>query len=377
MNRESGFTLAEVLIAGAIIVMVAMVGLSSAVLAAHALTWSGNSASDSGIDSIERFATNLRAESQASFAVYAPSAGTPGGGSIVYFYGKNQQGSDEYWAYEARGNVVQREDFGPNLNQTPTVTTVDGVTSLSVRLLEAPDLVNPAKNPNYASVMQGMAVPQQYDVPMVAAGGLLPQAATAKNFSGGNHVVEVTLGNAAGEQTLHLMGGAMPSGFTLVGTPSFHVVVYANDNEVCSPLGCWLWHDVHRQINGRVSVSYNGGTTWKPWCDIGIYSFYGGNGGAFVGSDARLNYNPNDPLEKADYSMAQCAKSNVPMPGITPSPKPTPPKLWSRWPSLPTPVPAPLPPNVPAPVSPQLPPDYCQANPGATVCAPPAPAPSG
>jgi hypothetical protein len=234
--------------------------------------------------------------------------------------------------------------------------------------------VNPAVNPNYAAALLGVRTPQVYDVPMFAGDPALREtaSATAANFSGGNHVVEVTVGNASGTQTLHLMGGAMPGGFTLVGVPTVHAVVARQDTVHCSPLGCWAWHDTTGLVYGHVSVSYDGGNTWKVWCNqLGIYTMEVGQGGAFIGSDPRANFNPDDPQEKAGSLIKRCADTGAPMPGPTPTPEPPP-----RWPRAPiTPVPATPRPDVSAPSD--LPPDYCQANPNASLCAPAATAAPG
>lgn len=354
MNREDGFSLIEVMVATAVITLVGMIALQSMVLATTVLAASHRIMSATDMDGASRLAAQLRAEARTASGIQAS------GGNRVTFYGTDDGGNAHYWDYTvgAQGQVV-REDFGSAPRSVPATSVINEVTSLTARTIAGSELVSTAANSKYGGALQGASVPGTYDVPVSARSG-------AANIAGGNHVVEVSLGTKSSRETIHLLGGTMPSGFTIVGAPSFHAVVWREDSITRKWFG--LVAQTNAFVFGRVSISYNHGKTWTPWCDrILIHNVYAGHQSFWARADKDATFNPNDPLERSDSLLKACVAKHNPLPNVLTTPAAN----WTRSPEVietPPPGTTPPPPSYTPPPGVNLPADYCAANPGAPIC---------
>lgn len=380
-KREAGFSVVEALIAAAIIVVAGMVALASAVVVAR--TTSASSGAPVSHELLERTAASLRADAATAFAVFVPPTdvfGAPNGGREVDFYTRDDGGSELFWAYrfDAAAHVLQRYDYAGidaegkhvppiDLRRYPPLTDV---ASFSATKLEASQLNTPL-NGEYAR-----AIPS----------GLAPKAEPV-NFThpyttGGNRIVDIRIATASAARHLHLGAGIMPSGFTVVGKPVYHAIVYRHDSTSRSWLG--FAQKSHVWIDGIVEVSYDDYRTRpKQWCQYNIYGGANGqDGGAhgLDGNDPHANYIASDPAEQAQTLLWSCQHLyggptppplDAPRARFTPVSQPivmdSPPPCWYGlprcWPpnAPPTWAPSPMPSEGP-------PAWWCEAHPDSPAC---------
>jgi Tfp pilus assembly protein PilV len=387
-RAEAGFSVVEALIAAAIIVVAGMVALASAVVVARANASSRTSTSQEMLD---RAVASLRADAATAFAVFVPPTdvfGAPNGGHEVDFYTRDDRGSALFWAYrfDAAAHALQRYDYAGidaqgrhvppiDAGQHPPLTDIAGFSAVKLEASQLPTAANGA----YAQ-----AIPS----------GVAPKAEPV-NFAhpyttGGNRIVDVRIATPAAARHLHLGAGIMPSGFTVLGKPVYHAIVYRHDSTSRSWLG--FGQKSHVWIDGVVEVSYdNYRTRPKQWCQYNIYGGANGqDGGAhgLDGNDPHANYIPTDPAEQAQTLLWNCRHlyggttpppPDAPRSRFTPISQPivmdSPPPCWYRlprcWPpnAPPTWAPSPLPSDTP-------PPWWCEAHPGSPACRPASPPPS-
>ena len=348
-SDERGFTLVEVLIAGAIIAIMGLIGLT----AAKAVAGMTQTIYTAGRDAaaIDSQITQMRNDAASAFAVFVPAQdmngatnGGPAGAHEVDFYARGDAGQDILWRYfyDATQQTLARFDYdaaGTNGVRDPATGRIDAaahypelraVTAFSARAVGADELVTPAQD-RYAGIAVLLAhTPQAYAVRYDRPDLTIPAAA------GGNGVVVVTLGNAAAARMVHLAIGALPSGFTVTAFPVWHAIVYRVDQTHR------YWGGVAGKssvfINARVEVSYD---NWKhsrvPWCEFNILGNPSGLDGK---NDPHRDYTPNEPVEQAETLLNQCRAVNPtpppPGPGNPPDasvtsqlpPVSTPPPCW-------------------------------------------------
>lgn len=388
-KREAGFSVVEALIAAAIIVVAGMVALASAVVVAR--TTSTSSGGPPSQELLDRAAASLRADAATAFAVFVPPTdvfGAPNAGHEVDFYTRDDSGSELFWAYrfDAAAHAVQRYDYTGIDARGRHVPPIDfsryppltDIASFSATKLEASQLNTPL-NGGYAP-----AIPP----------GISPKAEPV-NFqhpytTGGNRIVDLRIATATAARHLHIGAGIMPSGFTVLGKPVYHAIVYRHDSTSRSWLG--FAQKSHVWIDGVVEVSYDDFRTRpKQWCQYNIYGGANGqDGGAhgLDGNDPHANYIASDPAEQAQTLLWSCQHlyggptpppPDAPRARFTPVPQPivmdSPPPCWYRlprcWPpnAPPTWAPSPLPSDTP-------PPWWCEAHPDSPACAPQRASPS-
>lgn len=386
---EAGFSVVEALIAAAIVVAAGMVALASALVVARtAAETPGAPASQTLVD---RTVSSLRADAATAFAVFVPPTdvfGGPNGGREVDFYTRDDRGAEIFWAYrfDAGSHVLQRYDYAgidAHGRHLPPLAfagypPLPGITGFSATKLEASQL------PTQANGSYARAIPP----------GLVPKAEPV-NFkhpyvTGGNRVVDVRIATATASRHVHLGAGIMPSGFTILGKPVYHAIVYRHDSTSRSWLG--FAQKSHVWIDGVVEVSYDGYQTHpKLWCQYNIYGGANGqDGGAhgLDGNDPHANYIPTDPAEQAQTLLWSCQHlyggatpppPDAPRSRFTPVGQPilmdSPPPCWYRlprcWPpnAPPTWAPSPMPSDTP-------PAWWCQSHPESPACERSSPSPT-
>ncbi len=343
MNQR-GFSIVELLVAVIAITLIGFAGLG--VVKSLAAALNGGYASPHGASVIDLQAESMRGDATSAFAVFVPTNDVMGNPATVKglthevdFYSKTDDGKDVLWAYyyDPVKQTLQRYDYdsGGNVGKRdPATGVVDphaayaplaDIRAFGVQTIRA-DQMTSAPNP-YAPVLASLlpGTPQALPVSF----NNFSNGYDRPDLYGGNTLVQVTLGNKATTRTLHLLSGSLPTGFTITGYPSYHVVIYKTESVHRFWLG--LAQKTRDWVNARVSVTYDG-KTFQPWCD---YNIYGAPGGIDL-NDPHQNYTPNEWSESAPGVMHQCLAS----PG--PSPLPAPP--------TPTPAPTPVPLITPAPI---------------------------
>lgn len=342
---QRGFSIVELLVAVIAITLVGFAGLGIVKSLAAALN--GGYASPHGASVVDLQAESLRGDAATAFAVFVPATDVFGNPATVKglthevdFYSKTDNGTDVLWAYyyDPLKQTLQRYDYdtaGDVGKRDPTTGAVDPsgsyaplgeIQTFGAQTIRA-DQMAAAPNP-YAPVLAALfpGTPQALPVSF----NNFSNGYDRPDLYGGNTLVAVTLGNKATTRTLHLLSGALPTGFTITGYPSYHVVVYKTESVHRFLLG--LAQKTRDWVNARVSVTYDG-TTYQPWCDFNIY---GAPGGLDLG-DPHQNYTPDEWPESAAGIMSRCLASPGPSPLPTPvpaTPAPTPVPLLTPFPFL-------------------------------------------
>jgi prepilin-type N-terminal cleavage/methylation domain-containing protein len=305
-EEERGFTLVEMLISAAVMVMVSMsvlmlVKSSSAVLAARV------GEQNAGI-ALSAQVNRMQSDASAADAIWAPNP------NEVDFYSLNSasDGSNTvasnaprkglYWSYvyDPSTQTLGRYDYVPmngmgmrRVTATAGYTPIRGVSNFSVQTVTADKVL--AGIPAHA-----------YPVNVGGSG-----------ITGGNALTKVRITTQAGMREVHLLPGNMPSGFTIANAVTYKGIVYRVDLTHRACLG--LCGKTHVLIKGEVFVSYDGWKTKAPWCDYQIYR------------DTNEVYSRSDPREQPDHMRSVCATLfNAPLPKPNPDgslPKGLPPAL--------------------------------------------------
>jgi hypothetical protein len=342
---QRGFSIVELLVAVIAITLIGFAGLGVVRSLAGALN--GGYASPQGASVVDLQAESLRGDATTAFAVFVPASDVFGNPATVKglthevdFYSKTDDGSDVLWAYyydpvkqtlqrydyDTAGNVGKRDPTSGIVDPHAAYAPVGGIRTFGAWTIRADQMAS-APNP-YAPVLASLlpATPQALPVSFNNFGNGYDRP----DLYGGNTLVQVTLGNKATTRTLHLLSGSLPTGFTITGYPSYHVVVYKTESAHRFLLG--LAQKTRDWVNARVSVTYDG-KTFQPWCDFNIY---GDPSGLDVG-DPHQAYKPDEWPESAAGIMSRCLASPGPSPLPTP-PAPTPPPTQTPVPMF-TPAP--------------------------------------
>jgi prepilin-type N-terminal cleavage/methylation domain-containing protein len=296
VTSQRGFTVVEVLIA--IVLFTALGFVSLAVIRAFFGATTAGALTEGGALTLESEADALRNDAATSFAVFVPANDVMGnangsGGTApheVDFYTKSDAGSPAFWAYyyDASAQTLQRFDYdltgrrGEADRATGAIDTtgryplLTGVTSFQAQTLEASDLVGP--NSDYAPALAPLfngATPKPLPV------GFDDGGPPRTDLYGGNTTVQIRIATLHGSRTLHLAGGALPSGFTVHAYPQIRAIVYRVDQTHRFWFG--LAGKSHVFVNARLDISYDNWQTQPPanWCDFNLYGYPGGlTGGA-------------------------------------------------------------------------------------------------
>ncbi|MDP9025270.1 MAG: type II secretion system GspH family protein [Candidatus Eremiobacteraeota bacterium] len=308
MKHERGFTIPEILIA-----IVLLVGIGVATLAAmRGLTNAveRRSTAHGGAISMEQQITKLRGDADTAFAVFVPTNDVFGKPNVtdpqvvppheVDFYTKTDTATETFWAYryDAKAQTLQRFDYDPAKKQvgvfnrtTGAIETagayppLTGVTSFSATTVQANDLGNPQKN-TFASIITGLGRGQS---PRGDPVGFVPASGVPRSdLYGGNASVVVKLATDRGDRTLHLVSGAMASGFTIHKALSIRSLIYRRNTHHRSWFGLVSKTRAHVFEQLQYRLGRQPGATWKVWCDYEVY----GPGQGMDLSDDNRNYHP-------------------------------------------------------------------------------------
>ncbi len=397
-GAERGFTIIEALIAGAIVTLMALTGLTAAKAVAAVTLGAYTAGRDAAAIDIQ--AERLRDDAASAFAVFVPATdmnGAPNGAGgdahEVDYYARGDGGQELLWRYfyDAARGTLQRFDYDPSgtrgvrdaasglIDSQAAYPVLKGLSAFGARAIPADELGDAGLNvySGVTALFGHPAVPQavSYNRP-----GLDVAAAV-----GGNALIAVTLSNASAGQVVHLAAGSMPTGFTVTGLPRWHAIVYRIDQTHRSWAG--IAGKSHVFIRARVDVSYDDWSSRASWCDFNLL----GDPYGLDGHDPHADYKPKEPFEQAEALLARCRLSNptppprgfpgnAPEPGpeLAPLPTPTPPACWTApgpqgrcWPLD---APADWAPPSPLPVD-SPPPEWCAGHARSSACRPPASVP--
>ncbi|MGP6192528.1 MAG: hypothetical protein ACLPSH_21260, partial [Vulcanimicrobiaceae bacterium] len=319
---QRGFSIIELLVAVIAITLIGFAGLG--VVKSLAAALNGGYASPHGASVIDIQTETMRGDAATAFAVFVPTTDVFGNPATVKgvthevdFYSKTDDGMDVLWAYcydpvkqtlqrydyDSSGNVGKRDPTTGIVDPKASYSPIGDIRTFSAQTIRA-DQMAAAPNP-YAPVLASLlpGTPQALPVSF----NNFSNGYDRPDLYGGNTLVQVTLGNKATTRTLHLLSGSMPTGFTITGYPSYHVVIYKTESTHRFLGG--LAGKTRDWVNARVSVSYDG-TTHQQWCDFNIY---GAPGGLDIG-DPHQDYQPREWSESAQYVMSRCLASPGPSP---------------------------------------------------------------
>lgn len=254
---ESGFTIIEVLIAGLIFTIASYAIFGVVRQMAGTATLDSRSRQNDAV--IDRLAAAFSDDASTALAIYNPADDACDGSpttSIVFYY-KNNDGTAQTITYDsdaASASVVR------TVAATGARSTYTGV-SFSAHCATATAL---ADAENLSSALPGVTI---HDYPVNF---------TATAQTGGNRVMVADIASSATSavRELHLLGGSIPTGFTILG-PQWHTVVYRLDHtrRFLFGLGQVSW----LQIWALVLVSYDDWQTQPPivWCNWQDGEIYG------------------------------------------------------------------------------------------------------
>ncbi|GAC1305245.1 MAG: hypothetical protein NVSMB19_16570 [Vulcanimicrobiaceae bacterium] len=318
MTRQRGFTIPEVLIAIVLFLALAIATLGTTRGLTRVLD--GRSTAQNGVLSMEREIARMRSDADTAFAVFVPQndvMGRPNVGTAqgapheVDFYSKTETGAETWWAYHfdrARG-TLQRYDYDPasgargvfdrttgaidRNGQYPAVTGVRSFTAASVQANDLADVKHNALAPLLAGLTRG-ATPRADPVGFVPANGT-----PRDDLYGGNASVHVALQTDHGSRTLHLVSGAMASGFTIHAALAMRSFIYRIDSIHRSWFGFAQKTKAHIYEQLQYSFTPANPASWKLWCDFEVYG-HGANG--LTLNDPHASYQP--------YEFASTTGSN-------------------------------------------------------------------
>lgn len=289
-TAQRGFSTLEVLLS---VALLTVLGLAAAgVLAGVARAARDGFAGARGANDLDRELERWRDEAASAFAVFVPG----GTSSEVDFYAKDDAGRDIFWryAFDAATRTVRRSDYDPGgasgvrdpvtgtIDARATYPPLQGIGSFGARVLQANELAS-GRNP-YGAVSAALLGSKARALPVSFDNGSLPNP----DLFGGNAIVQLQIAGAGPARTLHLLGGALPTGFTFHALPVAHGIVYRIDQTHRFWFG--LAQVSHTWIDGHVDVSYDGWRSRIAWCDFNIYG--GASGVDPHGPQA--NYDPDD-----------------------------------------------------------------------------------
>jgi len=203
---------------------------------------------------------------------------------------------------------------------------------------------------------------------------------------GGNASVHIALSTDHGERTLHLVSGAMASGFTIHEALAMRSYIYRKNTHHRSWFGLVSKSRAHIYEQLQYSFHPRDGTPWKVWCDFELYGHTVAGGLDY--SDPRVRFHPTEDFQSTtgyDFFIVThngvlgqvpigCnphypMPTDAPMPTMTAPPDTyeTAPPCWlagTCWPYNAPPnwsPPSPWPANSP-------PPDWCAGHQASPLC---------
>jgi len=406
MRQQRGFSVPELLIAALLFISLAVATLSTM----HALTRAldGRSTSQSGMLSMEQQVSRMRSDADTAFAVFVPQNDVLGFSNAaaanvapheVDFYTKTDTNSETWWAYyyDSAQHTLRRYDYDPATRRRGvfdrTTGSIDpqgqypaltGVRAFSATSVQANELANGHYN-KFAPLISGLtqgATPQADPVGFVPADG---QPRT--DLYGGNASVHIALSTDHGDRALHLVSGAMASGFTIHEALAIRSYIYRKNTHHHSWAGLVSKSRAHIYEQLQYSFDPRGGKPWNVWCDFELYGHTGEGGLDY--SDRKVRYQPFDDFQStAGYTffivthngvLGQIpigCKPHYPLPNDTPMPTltappptydETPPPCWSAGTCWPYNAPPNWSPPSPWPAT-SPPPDWCAGHQASPLC---------
>jgi len=258
------------------------------------------------------------------------------------------------------------------------------VRAFSATSVQANELANGHYN-KFAPLISGLtqgATPQADPVGFVPADG---QPRT--DLYGGNASVHIALSTDHGDRALHLVSGAMASGFTIHEALAIRSYIYRKNTHHHSWAGLVSKSRAHIYEQLQYSFDPRGGKPWNVWCDFELYGHTGEGGLDY--SDRKVRYQPFDDFQStAGYTffivthngvLGQIpigCKPHYPLPNDTPMPTltappptydETPPPCWSAGTCWPYNAPPNWSPPSPWPAT-SPPPDWCAGHQASPLC---------
>lgn len=365
MNRtfrrgERGFTVPEMLIAIMMISVLGLVTLGGIQFFTKAVD--SRTFAQGGGMTVNRELATMRQDANTAFAIFVPdldvfrasnkaTSYTDNGRAAVVpphevdYYSKTDTGTESWWAYyyDRTHSTLQRYDYDPatgtrgvvdratgTIDPRGAYSKVTGVSSFSVEALQADALADPTRN-QFAPIIKAMSDTMRQ--PIADPVGFVPANGRPRSdLYGGNTSIHITMTTAAGQHSLHLLSGAMPSGFTVHEVPAIRAFVYRINTHHHSWFGTVT--KSRAQIFEQLQYSYHRytdkPTDWKVWCD---YQVYGAGGNGLDYADKNAGYQPTNFVETTSslfYNTTHGTIHNlneqgcgrkVPRPGDTPAPR--------------------------------------------------------
>lgn len=210
MYAQRGFSLAEVLIAAAIAVVIGFFLLRANAAALQALSF--QSARVAEISALQELESRWEIESASAWAIFTPPADVTGAsnadGHEVDFFTRSGKGADSFWAYtySAAAQSLSRYRYAAP-GAAPTLDrTYAGITSFYARTYPVTALSDPSSK-IYSPLYDGAALQN---------GAVRFFSANAPWIEGGNAITYVRVATAHESREDHLSTESAPSGFTIV-----------------------------------------------------------------------------------------------------------------------------------------------------------------
>jgi prepilin-type N-terminal cleavage/methylation domain-containing protein len=323
-DDERGFTVPEMLIAIMMISILSLVTLGGIQFLTKAVD--ARTFAQSGGMTVDRELATMRQDANTAFAVFVPdhdvfrASNKPDsyvdqGRTVIVpphevdYYSKTDTGTESWWAYyyDRLHGALQRYDYDPAAGTHGVVdrssgaidprgaySKVTGISSFSVATLQADTLTDPARN-RFAPIVKAMS--DGLIQPIADPVGFVPvNGQPRSDLYGGNTSIQITMTTAAGERSLHLLSGTMPSGFTVHEAPAIRAFVYRLNTHHRSWFG--TVSKSRAQIFEQLQYSYHPKTDrptdWKVWCD---YQIYGAGSGGLDYADKNAGYQPKNFVE--------------------------------------------------------------------------------
>ena len=265
---ESGFTLVELLAAGAVWIVLcgALLYVAQTLLASARQI----SAQQNAYMQLTHLTETWDAESSSALAIFVPANDVRGAGNSdgheVDFYSRDAEGNELFWAYnwQRTASTLQRYTYAaPGSPPVASDPPANGITSFSAARRAASTLQEPF------------------------LGGYGPRDVTV-NFGytgvdGGNAITLLTVANARTTFTMELLPGTMASGFQVVVAsftpvptamptpaskptqgPLYRIIAYTSYTAYPCVHGGPTNNCTPYPINGQqCEVSYDGGASWR------------------------------------------------------------------------------------------------------------------
>ncbi len=404
---QRGFTVPEMLVAMLLIATLALVALGT--LQFFVRTVDARTYGLGGAASVERELATMRDDANTAFAVFVPAKDVfgapnapPASSHEVDYYAKTDTGAETWWAYyfDAKQKTLQRYDYNPatgargvfdrtngTIDARGRYPQITGVTAFAAQPVQADALADAKSNP-FAPIVQTLVGPNA--TPQADPVGFVPSNDQPRaDLYGGNTTVQVVIETQRGRHTLHVLSGAMPSGFTIHEAMAIRAFVYRVNTVHRSWIG--FAQKTKAQIFEQLQYSFHPKTdppgTWKVWCDFQVYGY--GAGGLTL-NDPNAVYHPknfdetaasiyyrvtHDSVRSLNPNPGGCNKhvpkiDDTPAPAYTgPSPDTydTPPPCFAQGACYPENAPPNWTPQSPWPSSPP-PPSWCAGHQQSPLC---------